>query len=96
MSSVIPLGILVALVALLTLVVLVVVVLVVVRASTDSSGGRPQRRAPLPAGTGADERLRVEASAVLATSGWHTAEAFLREQRGLTPEAARAVLDSLA
>ena len=43
-----------------------------------------------------DERLRIEAAAILATSGWHTAEAFLREQRGLTPVAAKSLLASLA
>lgn len=42
-----------------------------------------------------EDRLRIEAAAILATSGWHTAEAFLRDQRGLTPEAARTLLDSL-
>lgn len=42
-----------------------------------------------------DERLKVEASAVLAASGWHTAETFLREQRGLTSETAKSLLDSL-
>jgi Ribosomal protein L7/L12 C-terminal domain len=42
-----------------------------------------------------DERLRIEASAILATAGWHTAESFLTQQRGLTPEAARALLDAL-
>lgn len=46
-------------------------------------------------GTGGPERVRIEAAAVLATSGWHTAEAFLREERGYSAEAAKALLDSL-
>lgn len=44
----------------------------------------------------AEERVRIEAAAIVATSGWHTAEAFLREQRGLTAEAAKALLDALS
>lgn len=57
----------------------------------------PSQPAPIPGAltVAADERLRIEAAAIVATSGWHTAEAFLREQRGLTPEAAKALLDAL-
>lgn len=42
------------------------------------------------------DQVRIEASAILSTSGWHTAEAFLHEQRGFSPESAKALLDSLA
>lgn len=45
---------------------------------------------------GTDRDLRIEASAIMTTSGWHTAEQFLREQRGLSPEAAKSLLDSLS
>ena len=69
---------------------------------SDAAELRPAQAAGLPgqaaAPTGAvtgDERLRIEAAAVVAASGWHVAEEFLREQRGLSPEAARALLDEL-
>lgn len=53
------------------------------------------REPETPASLIGEERLRVEAAAVLAAAGWHTAETFLREQRGLTPDAAKSLLDSL-
>ena len=56
-----------------------------------------QRSSAAPAAPAAnDERLRIEAAAIVAAAGWHSADAFLREQRGLTPEASRALLDSVS
>lgn len=69
----------------------------VVELQAAQAASAPPTPGTVPTGTTVphDERLRIEASAIVATSGWHTAEAFLREQRGLTPEAAKALLDSL-
>ncbi|MDP3889674.1 hypothetical protein [Nocardioides sp.] len=50
----------------------------------------PEQRAGPPM-----EQLAIEARAILKTSGWHTAEAYLRDEHGLGGVEARALLDSL-
>lgn len=66
------------------------------RAAQESRLADSRSHNGMPAGSPpGDERLRIEASAVLAASGWHVAEDFLREHRGLTPAAAQALLESL-
>ena len=62
-----------------------------------SEAAELQRLSAAPSAPAAnDERLRIEAAAIVAAAGWHSADAFLREQRGLTPEASRALLDSVS
>lgn len=57
--------------------------------------GHPQGRLAQPVGAASEEEIRIAARAVLVAAGWHTAEAYLGEHHGLSPEQARAVLEGL-
>lgn len=58
------------------------------RLGPDSDSGQ----AASPTG---EEETRIAARAVLIAAGWHTAEAYLCEHHGLSPEQARALLKTL-
>lgn len=89
---------LIPLLVLAFLVVDLVIVWLVLRARRSGTSPAPEDAELLAAASGRvldGGQLRIEAAAVVSASGWHAADAFLREQRGLTPEASRTLLDSL-
>ena len=54
-----------------------------------------ERAAARSGSQGGPDRLAVEAGAVLRASGWDTAMGYLREQHGMSEDAAREFLNGL-